>query len=174
MKQNALRDILAALRSGQPDAFDRLYDMLSKPVYTIAYRITGQREQAEDLTQEIFLRLYLSPPDASVKNPRAWIFQMVHNLAIDTLRKLPDAPLPDALADPADPIGDALLRAELAEAMTALTPQEREIVALHIDAELPFHEIAALTGGSLSSVYRSYRRALRTLREALEPPEKGA
>ena len=172
MQNTQLRAVLAAVRAGSEGAFDQLYDALSTPVYTIALRITGSRTAAEDLTQEVFLRLWQSPPDEAVRNPRAFIFQTVHNLAVDHLRKQHTEPLPDTLADPCDPIGDMLLRETLRRAMLTLTPEERETVSLHIDAELRFHEIAALTGCSLSSVYRTYTRALKKLRTALQTDER--
>ena len=97
MKQTDLYALLRDMRAGNPAAFPAVYDMLAKPLYIIAYRITQSKEQAEDLTQELFLKLYLSPPDETVKNPRAWIFRMMHNLAIDMTRSRQPEELPEAL-----------------------------------------------------------------------------
>ncbi|MBQ8921138.1 MAG: sigma-70 family RNA polymerase sigma factor [Oscillospiraceae bacterium] len=171
MKQADLRELLEGMRKGDEAAFPAVYDMLAKPLYVIAYRITQSREQAEDLTQELFLKLYLSPPDEAVKNPRAWIFRMMHNLAIDAARKQRPEELPEALPDPHDAIGQTLLRTALDSAMETLTPEEREVLSLHLNAELTFQELAGVTGHSLPSVYRCYRRALRKLRAALEEGE---
>ena len=171
MKQNELRSLLNALHSRDSAAFAALYDMLSKPVYVIAYRITQSREQAEDITQEVFLRLWESPPDDSVKNPRAFIFQSVHNRAVDAVRRAAPAELPDTLPDPGCHEEEILLRTALEQAMQTLTTDERETVALHIHAELPFHEIARMTNRSLPAAYRTYQRALRKLRAELEKGE---
>ena len=167
MNQQDLRGLLRAVRAGDAAAFEALYDMLSRPVFTIALRITGDRPAAEDITQEVFLRLWQSPPSEDVRNPRAFIFQSVHNLAVDALRRKSPEPLPEALPDPADPFAAVRRREAVSQAMQSLPPDEREIVTLHIDAELPFHEIAGLMGCSLSSVYRSWRRALKRLRAEL-------
>ena len=171
MKQTDLRQLLAKMRSGDDAAFNTLYAQLAKPVYVIAYRITQNREQAEDLTQDLFLKLFLTPPDDSVRNPRAWIFRMVHNLALDALRQPVHEELPDTLRDPDDTAGRVLMHTALDAAMSALDAQERETVSLHINADLTFQQIAHLTSRSLPAVYRCYRRALKKLRAALEEGE---
>lgn len=171
MKQDDLRSLLAQMRAGSNAAFTKVYDMLAKPVFVIAYRITQSREQAEDLTQDLFLKLFQTPPDESVRNPRAWIFRMIRNLAIDTTRKPVHTELPETLPDPEDHAGRVLMQTALEQAMAALDAQERETVTLHINAELTFQEIAHLTSRSLPAVYRCYRRALKKLRAALEEGE---
>lgn len=165
MKQADLQALMQRIRSGDSEAFAALYDDLGKPVYAVAYRITQQREQAEDITQEIFLRIWRKPPEPQVGNLRAWIFRMAQNLAIDTVRKRQPEPLPETV--PAEDT-DFLLRAALRQAMDALTPDERTAVLLRTDAELPFREIAAVLQCSLPAVYRCWRRALKKLRAALE------
>lgn len=167
--QADLRSLLNRIRSGDADAFAALYDSLAKPVYTIAFRITGSREHAEDITQEIFLRIWRKPPDDTVKNPRAWIFQMTHHLAVDTVRRIQPEPLDET--HPA-PESDLTLAAALHDALCRLTAEEREVVLLHTDAGLAFHEIAAAMHCSLPSAYRCWRRALKKLRAALEEGEE--
>lgn len=171
MKQTDLYALLRDMRAGDPAAFPAVYDMLAKPLYIIAYRITQSKEQAEDLTQELFLKLYLSPPDETVKNPRAWIFRMMHNLAIDMTRSRQPEELPEALPDPHDALGNALLRTALDTAMETLEPEEREVISLHLNADLTFQDTARIMDRSLPSVYRCYRRALRKLRDVLEEGE---
>lgn len=169
MEQADLRNLLKRIRGGDADAFAALYDALAKPVYTIAFRITGSRVQAEDITQEIFLRIWRKPPDNTVKNPRAWIFQMTHHLAVDAVRRQQPEPLDET--QPA-PVSDLTLTAALHDALERLTGDERETVLLHTDAGLAFHEIAAVMHCSLPSAYRCWRRALKKLRAALEEGEE--
>ncbi len=168
MEQTDLKTLLSNLRAGDEAAFPAVYDMLAKPLYVIAYRITQSKEQAEDLTQDLFLKLYLSPPDETVKNPRAWIFRMMYNLAVDCSRRQQPEELPEALPDPHDAVGESLLRSALDSAMETLMPEEREVLSLHLNADLTFQETARIMSRSLPSVYRCYRRALRKLRTALE------
>ena len=165
MKQADLQNLMHRIRAGDADAFAALYDMLGKPVFAVAYRITQSKEQAEDITQEIFLRIWRKPPEDTVKKPRAWIFRMTQNLAIDAVRKQQPEPLPETVPAEAH---DLLLRTALRQALDTLTPEERTAVLLHTDAELPFAEIAAAMQCSLPAAYRCWRRALKKLRAALE------
>ena len=87
MAETNLRELFTRIQNGDKDAFICVYQELKQPVYTISYRITQSKETAEDITHDIFVKLFSSPPDSSVKNIRAWIFQMARNLSIDALRK---------------------------------------------------------------------------------------
>ena len=168
MLEHELQIAFEGIRGGDREAFACVYRDLSKPVYTVALRLLGQREAAEDVTQEIFLKLYQSPPDASVKHLRAWIFRMTHNLAIDMMRKqAPSSVAEDMCAEEDHALGEMTLRLDTARAMAHLPQHERAIVALRIHGELSFAEIARTVGSSLPSTYRAYRRALEKLREEL-------
>ena len=62
MTEHQLNSLFSALRAGDRDAFRSLYDALSPPVYTVLLWLVGDRQSAEDLLQETFLRLYRTPP----------------------------------------------------------------------------------------------------------------
>ncbi len=161
-----LNEYFSKVRNGDKAAFTQIYHELKKPVFTIACRIVQSRETAEDITQEVFVRLFLSPPDSSVRNPRAWIFQMVHNLAIDALRKKQNTDIAYE-QEVADTMGDVELRMDLEAAIGTLMDCEREILSLHLNGGLHFNEISEIVGLSVPSVYRRYRKALKTLRNEL-------
>lgn len=158
--------LLEQIRQGDREAFAALYHALKQPVYVIICRIVGSQAQAEDLMQDVFVKLFVSPPDPSVRNPRAWIFQMARNLAIDALRRQQLGALPEDAAA-ADPTEAICRRLDLEQAIGRLPCHQREILSLHLNAELPFRTVAQIVGRSLPAVYRSYRRALRTLRDTL-------
>lgn len=80
-------ECFSKVQNGDKESFTHLYNELKQPVFTIVCRIVQSREAAEDITQEVFVKLYISPPDFPVRKPRAWIFQMARNLSIDALRK---------------------------------------------------------------------------------------
>ena len=166
MTNEELRVCFDGIRAGDKTAFAVLYHDMKTPVFTVILRIVVGRETAEDVMQELFLRLYQSPPEPSVQNLRAWIFRMARNLAIDERRRAREtAELQDAdLTDPRDL--DAALDVE--RALTALPMEEREIVTLHLNAGLGFREISEVAGLSLPAVYRRYRRALKTLEKLLK------
>ncbi len=166
MKEIELKMLLSAFREGDKEAFSEIYNELKKPVFTIAYRIIFDYETAEDITQEIFLKLYTSPPDASIKNPRAWIFRMARNLAIDVLRKKQCSDIDDVTLSQNDT--DFLsTKIDIENALSSLSVSEREIVSLHIDGGLGFREIGKVLGISLPAAYRKYKGALNKLRRML-------
>lgn len=88
MDNRELKLHLEEFRSGNSTAFFEFYEELKTPVYTIIYRILYDKMMSEDVMQEIFLRLYKTPPPTHIKNLRAWIFRMARNLAIDCKRKI--------------------------------------------------------------------------------------
>lgn len=162
-----LRELFDRIRSGDREAFACVYRELKQPVYTICYRITGSKETAEDITHDVFVKLFRSPPDASVKNLRAWIFQIARNLSIDVLRKqsqMVEQSEPICTEDPYPPIH---LRMDLETALGKLSFEEREILTLHLNADLSFKEIASIVGLSLPATYRKYRKALKHLQDEL-------
>ena len=163
-----LKSLFRDLRSGSQEAFAILYESLKQPVFTICWRVVQQKELAEDLTHDVFLKLYTSPPDASVKNERAYVFQMARNLSIDALRKSHDTPMDEDMVIPVDGGLDRTnQRLDLEAAMSRLSPEERDILTLHLNADLTFIQIGSILGLSLPAVYRRYRKAIGQLRELL-------
>lgn len=165
MQKPELNELLCGIRAGDKSAFARLYRELSPPVFTIAWRILQEREAAEDVTQEVFLKLFCEPPAPSVKNPRAWIFQMARNRAIDLWRGRRETQSADEGA--VDVFDAVVQRLDVEAAMAELPRLQREVVTLHLTAGLTFREIAPIVGRSVPATYRQYRRALDTLREEL-------
>lgn len=162
-----LKECFSNVRHGDKDAFCQIYRELKQPVFTIVCRIVQSRELAEDVTQDLFVKLFVSPPEPSVQNPRAWVFQMAHNLAIDALRKKQSIGIDDVELVAADDLSSMLLRWDIEAAISKLPCAEREVLSLRVNAELPFHEISRIVGLSLPAVYRRYRKAVKTLRELL-------
>ncbi len=166
MQEADLKTLFTKIRCGDKDAFADVYCFTKQPVYTIIYRIVQNKETAEDLTHDLFLKLYLSPPEDSVRNYRAWIFQTAHNLAIDALRKKQCTELQEDLADSRDELDRLVQILDIESAIAQLSCIEREIFSLHVNADLPFRQIAPIVGLSLPAVYRRYRKALHTLQKA--------
>ncbi|MBO5797706.1 MAG: sigma-70 family RNA polymerase sigma factor [Clostridia bacterium] len=165
MQKPELNELLCGIRAGDKDAFTRLYRELGPPVFTIAWRILQEREAAEDVTQEVFCGVFCEPPAPSVKNPRAWLFQIARNRAIDVWRRRRDnEPGAEGTVDVFDAV---VQRLDVEAAMAALPRLQREVVTLHLTAGLTFREIAPIVGRSVPATYRQYRRALDTLRETL-------
>lgn len=155
------------------------FEQLRTPVYRFLVRKTRDTARAEELTQEAFLRLCRHLQEGrALDNPKAWLFTVANNLAIDTKRNesnLTDLDeytwkeIKDSRSGPqADP-ESLLLQDERLERVHAavlnLTPLQRE--CLHLRAEgLRYREIAALMDMSISTVADAVRRA--TIRLARE------
>jgi len=166
MTDGELRTALADLRAGDREAFERLYAGMSTPVYTVLLRMTGGRQTAEDLLQETFLRLYRDPPGPEVRSPRAWIFKMARNLALDELRaERPAEPL-DALERPA-PADDPETRLDVAAALARLGPEDRQLVTLRLNGGLKFRELAQVLDLPLGTALGRYYAAVGRLRDYL-------
>jgi len=157
---------LNAIRRGDMAAFETLYKDLRTPVYTIILRITWDRARSEDILQEFFTKLFVSPPKPSVKNPRAYLFQMARNLAIDSARKqAPQVPLDESAA--CHPLEDTALRLDMESALKALSAQECQIVTLHVIGELKFRELSEIMQIPLGTVLWKYRQAIGKLQKIL-------
>lgn len=163
MTSNELRALLEQISRGDRTAFEKLYHEMNVPVYTVLVRITRDRALSEDLLQEFFLKLFRTPP-LDAKNPRAYLFRMAHNLALDTLRQKKSAEeLPEAFSS----AGIPYTQLELELAFAALPLPERQIAALHLYAGLKFREIAEICALPLGTVLWRYRKAITQLQQQL-------
>lgn len=168
MTDNELCAKLDAVRQGDMTAFEEIYNDLKTPVMTVAVRITGNRHTAEDILQEVFVKLYQTPPDPRIKKPRAYIFRMARNLAVDSMRKSQPASLEDYedTLQSSDP--DAAERLDIEAAMLKLSGEERQTVVLHLNGGLKFREIARMTETPLGTVLWRYQKAIKRLQTLLE------
>ncbi len=187
-------DLAVAARRGSEDAFRELVERFERPVYALLFRIVRQRELAEDLAQETFVKAWraLARFDASRKFS-SWIFKIAHNSALDALRRRGEEPLsldaplagdeapPQLPADPAaeDPLERATFRAAgraLEEALADLRPEYREILMLRFARGLSYEEIAEVTGAPLGTVkvhiFRARKELAKGMRAAGWAPEE--
>ena len=164
MTDQQLKISLEALKNGDKQAFSTIYQELKTPVYTVLVRLTGDRPLAEDLLQEVFLKLYRQPPRA--EKPRAYVFRMARNLAIDALRQRQPVESIEEQQLYGEP--DLGLKLDLEQAISRLTVEERQLVALHLSAGLTFREVAAIVERPLGTVLWQYRKTIEKLRVLLD------
>lgn len=153
----------------------RAFEDSREDVYRYLVTLGLPPQQAQEATQEVFLRLHVALERGdSILNTRAWIFRVAHNLGIDLRRK--DQPLqidPDfelRLRDTARGIEMDLIERErmeqLSGAWKSLSPQQRQ--CLHLRAEgLRYREIGEAMGISISSVREFLSRAILRLQRAV-------
>jgi RNA polymerase sigma-70 factor (ECF subfamily) len=179
-------ELLAAYQQGDPGAFEGLLRRYRAPLFTFLLRMLGNREKAEDLAQETFLRIVKG---AQAWEHRArfqtWLFTIARNLCVDRARRdrfrrtdSLDAQGPDdepALVDsvpgreidPARGAESARLRPLLLKALLSIPQEQREVFVLREQAGIPFREIAEILGVNENTAKSRMRYALEGLRKAL-------
>jgi RNA polymerase sigma-70 factor (ECF subfamily) len=156
-------------------AFESLYRSSRDDVFRYVAGLLRDRSAAEEVTSVAFERAYRKRRsfDAKRGTPRAWLFGIARNAALDELRRRariaemvvePDA----EQAGPDEAAEVALRRAALRRAMASLTPRERELVALKFFAGLSNGEIASVIGASETNAGTRLHRVLEKLRRACD------
>lgn len=153
-----------------------LYRRYGGELYGFAYNLLGERELAEELVQDVFTRVWRHAEDFDSRRAsfRTWLYGIARNRAIDMRRRASARPAlaPDDSADeaagPDEAIEQALLRWQVAAALSRLSPDHREVVRLAHFGGLTLSEISDATGTPLGTVKSRAYYAARSLRLALE------
>ena len=167
-------------QAGDVRAFEVLVRRHRTPVFSFLLRLTGDRGRAEDLCQEVFLKVVQASSGwEEWARFQTWVYAIARNLAVDAARRAAlrtaeplDAPAAERTAsdDPAPDRGAAaaLVRPKLEAALAALPAEQREVFLLREYAGLRFAEIAEATGTPENTVKSRMRYALEALRTKLE------
>ena len=185
------QDVVARAAQGHERAYRELIRRYERPVFSLIYRLVRDRERAEDLAQETFIKVLnaIDRYDAKYKFS-SWIFKIANNTAIDSLRKksldtvsLDGSPHARSVAEAAEgwtPIAVARdenpqeyverleLGAELEAALAGLRPEYRTAVILWHMEDRPYEEIADIMDVPLGTVKTYIHRARKELRARLE------
>ena len=168
VSNDELAEKLSAIRNGDKIAFEELYMDLRTPIFTIINRITWNITVSEDLLQEFFVKLFLSPP-APHKNPRAYVFQIARNLAIDSVRKQTHKISLDDISECTyKPLDNFQLQMDIDDALKNIPAQECEIVTLHIISGLKFREIANVLKIPSGTAKWKYHKAINRLQKLMQ------
>jgi RNA polymerase sigma-70 factor (ECF subfamily) len=164
--------VLDRLHLGDESAFDELVDRYHLPVFHLAYRLTGNRADAEDLTQEVFVRAYRSLADfRRASSLKTWLFRIATNLWHDTWRRR--RPVPEAAPEASHDPGALIqlerqeLRAEIEGAIACLPEKQRATAVLRLIHDLSFKEIGEVLGSPIGTVKANYHFAVTRLRDLL-------
>ena len=170
MTEQLFTESISQICKNEKEGLRRIYEDYNPMIYSAVWEIVRNREDAEDLTSEFFIRLWNA---ADTYRPgrghRAWMLTIARNMALDHLRKRRREEPVEEL--PEDPQGqkafdEGVVNAvSLAQALQTLKEDEREIVNLKIMGELTFREIARMLGKPQGTVAWCYRTAIRKLRE---------
>lgn len=180
------RQLVARILAGERDGFTELVGRYEKRIVNYVYRMTHRYEEAHDLAQEIFLKVFLALDRYDPKYQfSTWIFRIAQNSAIDSLRKkvLPEVSLskseddskggkehefPDPGVSPYRDLRNKQLSGAIDGAVEKLPPDYRELIQLRHFAELSYEEIAELKKMPLGTVKNKLFRARNLLKDQLE------
>ena len=172
---DGVETLLLDVAGGNREALARLYGQIRASVYALALSYLRSSEEAEDVTQDAFVRIWENAPGYRPQgHPMAWIMTITRNLALMRLRQRSrSAELSEEewAALPDTPSLTAEDRQVLQAALNALSGEERQIVTLHAVAGLKHREIAQLMELPLATVLSKYHRALKKLRILLKGEE---
>jgi RNA polymerase sigma-70 factor (ECF subfamily) len=171
--------LVRSVAAGDQGALHALYERASRPVFTLAMRITSNRETAEELTVDVFHDVWrrASGYDARNGTVLGWIMNQARSRAIDRLRydgrkkradRSPDDGLRTAeMADERDVVELKEQRQALLGALAVLTADERRAIESAYFSGLTYAEVAARQGEPLGTVKTRIRSGLHKLRQAL-------
>jgi RNA polymerase sigma factor (sigma-70 family) len=162
-----------------PPSWDDLVRQHSARVYRLAYRLTGNQHDAEDLTQEVFVRVFRSLASYTPGTFEGWLHRITTNLFLDMARRrqrirfegLGDQAvglLRDGEPTPAQAFDARHLDTDVQQALEALAPEYRAAVVLCDIEGLSYEEIAATLGVKLGTVRSRIHRGRAQLRAALD------
>lgn len=180
----------STLTREQEDRFQTLAASSYKKVFSLAYRLSGSRTDAEDLTQEAFLRAYRGFESYQGDRPfENWIFRIVTRLYLDLRRRTNrrvatvsyDAPLrPDGTEDgvyfesadhspsPEARVVEQHFSPELEASLNALSPEQKHLILMADVQQIPYAEIAEKLNTPVGTIRSRLHRAHRQLRSSIE------
>lgn len=186
---NSMRDeaheLARGLRRRDPELLDRLIEQYHYRLFRYLLYLTGNRETAEDLFQDTWLRVLDRGHQYDGRSKfEAWLFSIARHLVIDRLRRRRDPVSLDDLGSPEDPRSAAQVPASEISPVDSLSLQEtaaqvrlalgrltsayREVLLLRFQEELTIEEIAAVVEAPLSTVKSRLYRGLEEMRKLLE------
>ncbi len=184
------RTDIARVRSGDADAYRALVERHGRALFRLAYRMTGNQQDAEDVVQESFLRAYRQLASFDERASFAtWLYRIATNCSLDLVRARKRRPedLVNADAGAEDPMArvpshgptperstlSAEVRDCVAGAMEELSPVERTAFVLRHFEGMRIEEISRVLDCQPGAAKHSVFRAVRKLRRALEPLVSG-
>ena len=169
-------DLISLIEAGDAEAFSTLYERHSRAVYSLAYRMMGERQAAEDLAQDAFLKVWRNAASYHVErgSVRTWVLSIVHNRGIDQLRahasrrrtqdKI-EASAPRS--QPSEAFAETWRnsqRDQVREALQALPPEQLQILELAYFSGYTHLEISELLSLPLGTVKGRMRLGLKRMR----------
>jgi RNA polymerase sigma-70 factor (ECF subfamily) len=163
---------------GDKEAFVSLANRYLKPIFNFTYRLTGNRHDAEDITQEVFVKIWKNAKQfRPEKKFKTWIFAIAKNACLDFFKKKRTVSL-DTLGKtlrddsplPAEGIDKSTKAKALQIALEKLPENYKIILLLHFNEDLTFREIAEIMEEPLNTIKSRHLRALKMIKKGMPAP----
>lgn len=175
-------ELMARVRDGELEQLSELFERHQRRLFGFFLRLAGDRAAAEDLVQEVFVRmLKYRHTFKSEADFTPWMFGVARNAAVDHYRSRPrEQQEPENVPEPAAPLVDPVERldrrqrtATLQAALHRLPEEKRELLLLARFGEMKYESIGELLGISVGAVKVRVHRAMKELREAYRVVSEG-
>ena len=177
-EENDPRALMRLAKEGDSRAFNKLYRLYFTPIFRYIYFRVKTKETAEDLAQEVFLKVYrsLAVFKATKASPLAYFFTVARNTVIDYWKKKKDIltddlesfKAVDKAKNPAEMADIKIAGETLQKAVKKLTEEQQEVIVMKFISDLPNKEIANLLSKTEEAVRQIQCRALKALRQELK------
>jgi RNA polymerase sigma-70 factor, ECF subfamily len=170
-------DLISLVQTRDAQAFAALYDRHSRAAYSLAYRMMGERQAAEDLVQDSFLKVWRASESYRVErgSVRTWLLSIVHNRGIDQIRSTASrrrtqerVEVTAPRSQPSEAFAESWRnsqRQQIREALKTLPPEQLKILELAYFSGYTHVEIAELLGLPLGTVKGRMRLGLKKVRD---------
>lgn len=181
-------ELLQRCLAGENSAWEGLLKVYTRKIYNLCYRFTGRAEEAEDLTQEVFIKIFqtLRSFDAAQGSFSTWLHRVARNHLVDHYRRTKADRLTDSIEDdvetvaakPSPGIGPVAsleareLKEQLQRALDRLSPDLREAVVLRDLQDLDYLEVAQVLGVPQGTVKSRINRGRLELAKVLKRMER--
>jgi RNA polymerase sigma-70 factor (ECF subfamily) len=179
---NSSEELISRVRRGDDEAFRLIFDRYARPIMSFIYDMVGQRDLAEELAQETFVRAYKSlnalRDDAKLST---WLFGIAKNVARESLRtrhredhrvEIDDdrvIEVTDEKLPPDRELLDKELNSVIQQALGALDEDKRTVFTLKVFQQRSYEEIAEITGFSIPKLKTDLHRARAEMRRRIRP-----
>lgn len=162
-------ELITDYLKGNEKSLEVLIKRYLKPIYSFAFQFVGNSQEAEDITQEVFIKMWRNLKKFNKKkNFKTWIFTIAKNTCLDWQKKKKTLPLFESIGNSIS-FSIGFLEKDLQKAIGNLSPKYRQVLLLRYNEDLTFRQIAEILGESVNTVKSRHRRAINLLKKLFSP-----
>jgi RNA polymerase sigma-70 factor (ECF subfamily) len=172
LTQEQFADCINRIKQNDKSGLKEIYDEYLGMIYSIIYGVVNQRENAEDITQDFFVKLYKMAPTMDLKDShKTFLSVIARNMAIDFIRKdSRNISVDDFVEEGIEPVEKETVEETVVgdmtvtEALATLSENERQVVSMKVLSDMTFKEISETLGVPMGTITWRYQEAIKKLR----------